>query len=95
MQIVIADTTPVRYLTEIDLLDLLPRLFETVFIASVVHEELLHFSAPETVRSRLQVSPSWLKVMPPVPTIDPALLGLDEGKERLSRPARTLEAIFY
>ena len=92
MRIVIADTSPVRYLTEIDLLDLLPRLFETVFIPSVVYEELLHASAPETVRTRLQVPPLWLKVTPPVPTTDPALLGLDEGEKAAIALGLSLQA---
>jgi predicted nucleic acid-binding protein len=37
MQVIVADTTPVRYLTEIGHLDLLPRLFETISIPSIVY----------------------------------------------------------
>ena len=92
MQIVIADTGPVRYLAEIDLLDLLPRLFETVFIPSVVYEEVLHPSAPGTVRAPLQGPPSWLKVMPPVPTTDPALLRLGDGERAAIALALSLQA---
>ena len=40
MQIVVADTTPLRYLAEIDYLDLLPRLFESIYIPAVVFREL-------------------------------------------------------
>jgi len=51
MQVVVADTTPVRYLAEIGHLDLLPRLFETIFIPSVVYEELQHPASPQIVRA--------------------------------------------
>ena len=40
MRIVVADSTPIRYLAEIDHLDLLPRLFEAVYIPAVVFREL-------------------------------------------------------
>jgi len=42
MKVVVAETTPVCYLAVIDHPDLLPRLFETIFIPSVVYEELQH-----------------------------------------------------
>ena len=54
MQVVVADTTPVRYLAEIGHLDLLPRLFETIFIPSVVYEELQHPASPQIVRAVFQ-----------------------------------------
>ena len=37
MQVVVADTTPIRYLAEIDRLDLLPKLFNTSYIPDVVY----------------------------------------------------------
>ena len=49
MRVVVADTTPIRYLAEIGHLDLLPRLFETVFIPSVVYKELQHPATPQPV----------------------------------------------
>lgn len=47
MRLVVADTSPLRYLLQIDQVDLLPQLIEKVFIPSVVCEELRHPSAPQ------------------------------------------------
>ena len=50
MRVVVADTSPLRYLAQIDQIELLPRLLEKIFIPSVVYDELRHPSAPEAVR---------------------------------------------
>jgi predicted nucleic acid-binding protein len=42
MRVVVADTSPLRYLVQIDQINLLPRLFEKIFIPSVVCDELGH-----------------------------------------------------
>lgn len=62
MEVVVADTTPLRYLAEIDHLELLRRLFGTVSIPAVVYRELQHDSTTAHVRTRLTGPPSWLKV---------------------------------
>src|SRR3954451_16921178 len=81
MRVVVADTPPIRYLAEIGHLDLLPRLFETVFIPSVVYKELQHPATPQSVRAALKPRPAWLKVIPTeVVDEDPVLLTLDEGE---------------
>jgi predicted nucleic acid-binding protein len=51
MLVVVADTSPLRYLVQIDQIQLLPRLFEKILIPSVVSDELRHPSAPEVIRS--------------------------------------------
>lgn len=58
MRVVVADTTPVRYLAAISHLDLLPRLFEAVFIPFVVYEELQHPATPPSVREALKPPPA-------------------------------------
>lgn len=82
MQVVVADTTPVRYLAEIGHLDLLPRLFETIFIPSVVYEELQHPASPQIVRAVFNPPPAWLKIVATeVADDDPVLMALDEGEK--------------
>lgn len=61
MRVVVADTTPLRYLAEIDHLDLLPRLFETITIPLVVYEELQRPATPTLTRRLLKSPPAWLK----------------------------------
>jgi len=42
MRLVVADTSPIRYLVRIGKIDLLPHLFEKIFLPSVVADELRH-----------------------------------------------------
>jgi len=82
MRVVVADTTPARYLAEIGHLDLLPRLFETIFIPSVVYEELQHPASPQSVRAGFNPPPEWLKIVPTeVAGNDPVLVALDDGEK--------------
>ncbi len=81
MRVVVADTTPIRYLAAIGHLHLLPRLFGTIFVPSVVYEELQNPATPQFVRAALKPPPAWLKVVPAeVADNDPVLLALDEGE---------------
>ena len=66
MRVVVADTTPICYLLEIQYLDLLPRLFGTIFIPTVVYGELQHPVAPPEVRNSLKPPANWLSVVPTV-----------------------------
>ncbi len=81
MRLVVADTSPLRYLVQIDQIDLLPRLFQKIFIPSVVYEELQHPSAPEAVRKWMQSRPNWIQVSVVRASQDPSLNGLDEGEK--------------
>jgi predicted nucleic acid-binding protein len=80
MRLVVADTSPVRYLVRIGEIDLLPRLFERVFIPSVVADELRHPSAPVAVRDWVNEPPSWVEVRPAVDCDDTDLWPLDDGE---------------
>jgi predicted nucleic acid-binding protein len=60
MLLVVADTSPLRYLVQIDQIQLLPRLFEKILIPSVVSDELRHPSAPEAVRKWMSSRHEWL-----------------------------------
>lgn len=62
MLLVIADTSPIRYLVQIGQIDLLCRLFEKVSIPIEVAEELRDPSAPSAVQSWIKEPPAWLNV---------------------------------
>ena len=89
--IVVCDTTPISYLIQIELIDLLPRLYGDAFIPSTVLEELLHPKAPIPVRNWAASLPSWVVVQPPVP-IDPQLSSLHRGEQQAIALAESLHA---
>ena len=80
MRLVIADTSPIRYLVQIGQIDLLPRLFEKIFLPSVVADELRHASAPPSVQAWMKQPPGWVEVSPASAIEDPALKALDPGE---------------
>jgi predicted nucleic acid-binding protein len=51
MRLVVADTGPLNYLILIDAIDVLPNLFETIFMPVAVRDELAHADAPAPVRA--------------------------------------------
>jgi predicted nucleic acid-binding protein len=50
MRAVVADTAPLSYLVLISTVEILPRLYERVWIPGVVRDELAHPNAPQQVR---------------------------------------------
>ncbi len=80
MLVVVADTSPLRYLVEIGQIAVLPQLFEKIFVPSVVYDELSHPSAPLSVRAWANSRPGWVEVFPEAPSDDPALQALDAGE---------------
>ncbi len=60
--IIISDTTPLRYLIEIEEVHILPKLFGKVIIPEKVSEELQDPKTPEAVRGCIQALPEWLEV---------------------------------
>jgi predicted nucleic acid-binding protein len=80
MRLVIADTSPIRYLVQIGHIDLLRRLFETVSIPIEVARELGDPSAPLTVQEWIESPPTWLHVLEAVDNDDPSLAALDPGE---------------
>ncbi len=76
--IVVADTTPLRYLAVIGCEHLLPALYGRVLIPRAVEDELNHDHAPELVRVWLASRPSWLEIrQPSIPLPD---IDLDAGE---------------
>jgi predicted nucleic acid-binding protein len=80
VRVVVADTGPLHYLVLIGEIDLLPRLFETVFVPEVVRDELRHVRTPSSVRDWLATIPAWLKPLPtePVAALPRPRLGAGE-----------------
>ncbi len=93
MPLVVADTSPLRYLAQIGQIDLLPRLFHKIFIPEVVSKELRHPSAPEPVRTWIASSPAWLEVSAASTAGDPSLSALDEGEKAAIALGLSLPAV--
>jgi predicted nucleic acid-binding protein len=82
MKVVVADTGPLNYLTLIDAVDLLPKLFERITVPAAVYDELTDDGTPAVVRAWIAQAPSWLEVKPNPdrsPDRDVATI-LDEGE---------------
>src|SRR6266700_4432918 len=81
MRLVVADTSPLNYLVLIGQVEILPALFERIFVPQTVQNELRQNEAPETIRRWIAAPPSWLEIVPTEPVNgDPELLRLDEGE---------------
>jgi len=91
-RLVVADTGPLNYLVLIEAVDLLPKLFEQIWIPQAVFDELAHLDAPILVRAFVANRPPWLEVRPNPPqssdNADEAML--DDGE----RAAIVLAASF-
>ena len=81
VQLVIADTGPINYLILIGNIDLLPALFETVILPTVVRDELKHRKAPPAVQHWIADPPSWVEVRQTVHVHDASMEALDAGEE--------------
>ena len=69
--IVVADTTPLRYLVMIEREHLLPLLYGRVLIPPAVAEELDHKSTPDLVRAWLATRPAGSKSSSPLERWNP------------------------
>ena len=81
--IVVADTSPLRYLILIGHADLLPRIYGEVVISQAVLDELTHVNAPPAVQSFVSSRPAWMKLrhlIKPVESILTAYLDLGESE---------------
>ena len=93
MRIVVADTSPIRYLVLIGEVQVLPALFEKIAIPKPVRDELAHAAAPEAVRNWIETPPAWLELLTaPVGDFDAALENLDEGERAALALAASLKA---
>jgi predicted nucleic acid-binding protein len=90
--LVIADTTPLRYLVMLGQVDLLPTLFGQIIIPLAVAEELHHPKAPAAVRDWIASPPPWLDMRPSSLLPDAILLRLDPGEREAILLAQELQA---
>jgi predicted nucleic acid-binding protein len=77
--IVVSDTSPLNYLLQICLVDVLPRLYGQIYIPHEVHEELLASGASAKLQQWAMHPPAWLQVQSALLDIL-ALEGLDSGE---------------
>lgn len=91
-RLVIADASPLHYLVLIGCSDILPTLFERVFIPTIVRDELAHPETPEIVRTWMENPPGWLEIRVAPSIDDPSLQALDEGEKGAIALALALEA---
>ena len=81
MRLVVADGSPLNYLVWIEQVEILPALFERIFVPEVVQNELRHSEAPKSVRRWIAAPPPWLEIVPEEhESGDPDLLRLDDGE---------------
>jgi predicted nucleic acid-binding protein len=79
--LVVADTTPLRYLAAIGEFDLLPSIFGKVLIPPAVWNELTAASTPQTVRMFVEERPDWLQLQSPrLESLDVVSSDLDAGE---------------
>ena len=90
--LIIADTTPLRYLVVLGQVDLLPMLFGQVIIPPAVVGELQHPKAPAAVRAWIASPPPWLDMRPSSLLPDAGLLRLDPGERETILLAQELQA---
>jgi predicted nucleic acid-binding protein len=78
--IVIADTSPLNYLIQIECESLLRELYNRVIIPEAVLFELRHTDAPRTVRGWAENLPPWVELRHASASDDPYLQSLDIGE---------------
>jgi predicted nucleic acid-binding protein len=94
MRVVVADATPLHYLILIDVIHVLPRIFEKIHVPIEVRDELTRDAAPPSVRTWMQQPPQWLEVLaaPAVASEDSSLQALDLGERAAIVLAESIRA---
>lgn len=78
--IVVSDTTPLRYLIEIEAVEVLPSLFGQIVIPVAVSEELQHPKSPRQIKTWIQSPPTWLEIQSADPSSFIPSIPLDRGE---------------
>ena len=63
--IVVSDTGPLNYLLRLELIEILPHLYDSVVLPEAVRQEMLHSNAPAIVRAWASQPPEWAIVGQP------------------------------
>jgi len=77
---IIADSTLLRYLIEIEVMDVLPVLFGQIIAPPAVIHDLQHRNTPVSVRTWIASPPPWVVIQAPRSTADPALSRVGAGE---------------
>jgi predicted nucleic acid-binding protein len=62
LELAVCDTGPLLYLTLIEELEILTKLFARILLPATVREELIHPKAPTVVRQVFGAPPPWLRI---------------------------------
>lgn len=89
---VVADTSPLNYLVQIECDFLLPLLYRRVIAPPIVLAELTHFNAPPLVAKWVTQAPVWLEVLSSETQPDEDLCMLDAGERDAIQLAIELHA---
>lgn len=89
--IVVADTSPLNYLIQIEHEGLLPKLYRTVIVPVGVVSELKRAKAPDAVKLWCQNLPNWIDVYPAPAPPDAQLSYLGLGEREAIQLAEGLE----
>lgn len=89
---VVSDTSPICYLWLIGHIELLPDLFNHIFIPEAVRFELKDKGAPASLRNWINNPPAWLRVKSIKGKLDPSLHRLHPGESEAISLARRLSA---
>jgi len=90
--IVVADTSPLNYLVQIECDVLLPLLYRRVTVPPSVISELTHVSAPQRVEAWAASLPEWIEVSSVNVEPDAKLALLDPGERDAIQLALEIEA---
>jgi predicted nucleic acid-binding protein len=88
--IVVADTSPLNYLIQIEHDSLLPKLYRTVIVPEGVIAELKSSKAPQRVKSWCEHLPNWIDVYPSPAPPDAELSYLGRGEREAIQLAEGL-----
>jgi predicted nucleic acid-binding protein len=89
--IVVSDTTPLNYLVLIDVVTVLPKLFDDVVAPASVMRELVDARTRDPVRAWAANPPDWLRILAPSSRL-PSTAQLDPGEADAISLAKEVKA---
>jgi predicted nucleic acid-binding protein len=90
--IIVADTTPIHYLSLIGEVEILKELFGRVIIPQAVFDELHRDRTPQLVKDWVDSQPAWLEVKLPSLELDDLVKSLGKGEREAIALAIELKA---
>jgi len=90
--IIVSDTTPLRYLIEIEQVQILENLFGKIIIPEKVADELQHPKTPQQVKDWMLALPAWLEIRKADLTLFTPQKKIDDGEREAFALAIELKA---